>query len=151
MNIEITKQTAQPTIYIRIRMSLDSMTEDFNTGYGKLMAYLSELGESIAAPPYAAYYNSDMNDMDTEMGIPVSKPLPEKGEIKSGSILPFEKTVSAIHKGSYDTLHKTYEKVYQYIADNKLTIAGPHYDFYISDPANTSEEEMITKVAIPIK
>lgn len=151
MNIELANQAAQPTIYIRTRMTLENMTETFDTCYGKLMAYLSELGEPLAGAPYAAYYNSDMNDMDTEIGIPVAKPLPENGEINAGSIMPFEKVITATHKGSYSTLSETYDALYKHLADNKFSMIGPHYDFYISDPANIPENEMLTKVVLPVR
>ena len=41
---------------------------------------MQEMGKQPAGVPYAAYHNLDMQDMDVEVGFPVSKPLPE-GEV----------------------------------------------------------------------
>lgn len=150
MDIQITSQEIQPTIYIRERVSLESMTEAFDRNYGKLVAYLTENGSMLAGPPYAAYMNSDINDMDTEFGFPVATAIKGEGEIKAGNILPFETALTATHKGSYETLNMTYEALYKHLADKNFTLIGPHYDFYINDPCDTPEEELLTKVVLPI-
>lgn len=150
MKIERINQEAQSTVYIRIRTNQAKLTEDFNANYAKILAYLAEIEEKPIGAPYAAYYNSDMEDLDTEMGFPVLKALPETDEIKFREIPAFEQAVSAVHKGSYSTLNETFKEVYQYIAENNLAMAGAHYDFYINDPDETPEDELVTKVVIPV-
>lgn len=149
-DMNTTSRAAQPVLCIRFRTSLSKFTEAFDEKLGKIGAYLAELGETPVGCPYAAYYNSDMQDLDTEIGFPVSGKLSGKGDIKFREIPAMENAVTVTHKGSYGSLNSTYEIVYNYIAENKLTMAGPHYDFYTNDPSVTPESELLTEVIIPV-
>ena len=151
MKIELTQQAEQFTLHVRLKTSVAGLNEAFDKNFALIESYLSEIGEQPAAAPYAAYYNHDMQDLDVEMGFPVAKALPGRDEIKAGIIPAFEQAVCGIHKGSYNSLDETYGQIYQYIADNNFEISGAHYDFYISNPDNTSENELITRIAIPVK
>lgn len=151
MKIELTQQAEQFTLHVRLKTSVAGLNEAFDKNFALIESYLSEIGEQPAAAPYAAYYNHDMQNLDVEMGFPVAKALPGRDEIKAGIIPAFEQAVCGIHKGSYNSLDETYGQIYQYIADNNFEISGAHYDFYISNPDNTSENELITRIAIPVK
>ena len=151
MKIELTQQAEQFTLHVRLKTSVAGLNEAFDKNFALIESYLSEIGEQPAAAPYAAYYNHDMQNLDVEMGFPVAKALPGRDEIKAGIIPAFEQAVCGIHKGSYNSLDETYGQLYQYIADNNFEISGAHYDFYISNPDNTSENELITRIAIPVK
>ena len=151
MKIELTQQAEQFTLHVRLKTSVAGLNEAFDKNFALIESYLSEIGEQPAAAPYAAYYNHDMQNLDVEMGFPVAKALPGRDEIKAGVIPAFEQAVCGIHKGSYNSLDETYGQIYQYIADNNFEISGAHYDFYISNPDNTSENELITRIAIPVK
>lgn len=151
MKIELIQQAEQFTLHVRLKTSVGGLNEAFDKNFALIESYLSEIGEQPAAAPYAAYYNHDMQNLDVEMGFPVAKALPGRDEIKAGIIPAFEQAVCGIHKGSYNSLDETYGQIYQYIADNNFEISGAHYDFYISNPDNTSENELITRIAIPVK
>lgn len=150
MKVELVDQAPQPVLYVRMKTSVDRLTEAFDKNFALLERYLHEIGEQPASAPYAAYYNHDMQSLDTEMGFPVAKVLPGRGEIKSGMLPAFEQAVCGIHKGPYSSLDESYGQIYQYIADNQLKQTGAHYDFYINDPDHTPEEELITRIIIPV-
>ena len=151
MKIELIEQAAQPTLYVRLTTSVDGLAEAFDKNFALIERYLSELGEQLVSAPYAAYYNHDMQNLDVEMGFPVAKALPGRDEIKSGVLPALEKAVCGIHKGPYGSLDETYGQIYQYVADNNFEVSGAHYDFYISNPDDTPENELITKILIPVK
>lgn len=151
MKIELVDQAAQPVLYVRITTSLDELNNEFDKNFALLESYLSELGEQPASAPYAAYYNHDMQNLDVEMGFPVASALSGKDEIQAGALPAFTKAVCGIHKGPYSSLDKTYEQIYAYIANNKLEQSGAHYDFYVSNPDNIPEAELVTKIIIPVK
>ena len=97
------------------------------------MQYLGELGEYPVGAPFVAYYNMDMQDLDMEIGFPVSKPLPDRGEIKS-SALPAGKIAATMHIGPYDTVGPAYEALTQYAQANGYAPSGVAlYEFYFSD------------------
>jgi effector-binding domain-containing protein len=121
-------------------------------GYQKLMAYLAECGKQMAGVPYCKYTNGSADFMvfDIELGIPVSEVLPEKAEIymsKTGE----GKAVTAMHKGSYKEIEKTYTPMMQYLAENNMESTGVYYDYYMNNPADTPESELMTKVVFLVK
>ena len=80
---EIKDQPAQPTLSIRVRTTLENLPQTIGHGFGTVAQYLGEIGQPPAGAPYVAYYNMDMSDLDIEIGFPVGKKLPGKGEIKA--------------------------------------------------------------------
>jgi effector-binding domain-containing protein len=82
--------------------------------------------------------------------VPVSEPLPEQGEFYMSKTCE-GKAVTAMHKGAYKDIEKTYAPMMQYLAENKLESTGVYYDYYLNNPADTPESELLTKVVFPIK
>ncbi|RYD03612.1 hypothetical protein N752_18740 [Desulforamulus aquiferis] len=83
---ELNEQQAQPVLSMRTRTAVGNLPQELGKAYHTIINYLNELGEKPFEAPFAAYYNMDMEDLDVEMGFPVAKPLPGKGEIKSSEI-----------------------------------------------------------------
>jgi len=61
------------------------------------------------------------------------------------------KAVAATHKGAYKDIEPTYTALMDYVKDNSLELTGVYYDYYISNPAETPESELLTQVVFPIK
>jgi effector-binding domain-containing protein len=146
---EIKDQSAQPTLSIRTRAAVSQLTQLLGQTYGAIMQYLGELGEQPVGAPFVAYYNMDMQDLDMEIGFPVSKPLPDRGEIKSGA-LPAGKVVVTMHIGPYDTVGPAYEALTHYAQANGYTPSGAAYEFYFSEP-ETPPEQIQTQILFPVQ
>ena len=86
---------------------------------------------------------------DIELGVPVFEPLPEKNEFYMSKICE-SKAITATHKGAYKDIEKTYAPMMQYLSDNKLQSTGVYYDYYLNNPADTPEIDLLTKVIFPI-
>jgi len=71
---ELKEQPAQKTVCIRTRAAVQDLPRLLEDGYGVIAQYLDELGEQPIGPPFAAYYNMDMADLDVEFGFPVARP-----------------------------------------------------------------------------
>ena len=65
---------------------MQDLREVLGKSYGSIMAYLMELGEQPVDAPFTAYYNMDMQNLDVEIGFPVGKALPGRGEIQASTI-----------------------------------------------------------------
>lgn len=148
--IELSEQEAQPVLSIRTRTALENLPNVIGESYGKIMQYLDELGEQPADAPFTAYYNLDMQDLNVEMGFPVAKLLPEKGEIESGEI-PQGKYVSYMYKGAYSQMEQTYNEVFKWIEEKGYEQKGVYYEYYFNSPCEVPESELLTKIVIPLK
>ncbi len=149
-NCQIKQQSAQPTLSIRTKMTVQDLPQALGKAYGDIAQYLGQMGEQPGGPPYAAYYNMDMQNLDVEMGFLVSKKLPGKGEIQSTEI-PGGKLASCIHIGPYSDAAPAYEALTQHVKDNGYEPSGVAYEMYLNDPAQTPPQELQTQIVFPLK
>lgn len=147
---ELIVMEAQKTLCIRTRSSIQNLPEVIGKTYYEIIQYMDKLGESPSGVPYIGYFNMDMNDLDIEIGFPVSKDIPNKDNIKMSEI-PEGKYASTIHKGSYSTLKDTYDVLMKWIEDNNLQGTYIGYEYYLNDPGETAEENLETKILFQLK
>ena len=147
---EAMERSTQLTLSIRTRTSVQDLPQVFGKAYGAIAQYLGELGEQPAGPPFAAYYNMDMQNLDVEIGFPVSKKLSGKGDIKASEI-PGGKVATCLHVGPYSAIAPAYNALSQWIKDNGYEATGVTYEMYLNDPAQTPPEELQTQILFPLK
>ena len=111
---------------------------------------MGELQEQFAGPPFTAYYNMDMQDLDVEIGFPVPKKLPDKGTIKAGEI-PAGKVATCLYTGPYNEMEPAYNALHQWTQDNGYKLTGIAYEIYLNDPEQTPPEQLQTQIAFPLK
>ncbi|WP_244987785.1 GyrI-like domain-containing protein [Methanoculleus chikugoensis] len=133
---------------IRTRAKVEDLPMLIGGGYGRMADYLKELGEHLSDVPYVAYHNMDMQNLDVEMGFPVPKVLPEKGDIRSGSI-PEGKFVFCMYRGAYRDMAPTYEEMAGWIEKNGLQPVGTVYEHYYNGP-EYPESELLTMIVMPV-
>jgi effector-binding domain-containing protein len=153
MKIETTNQ--QPQIAVAIKktaVSMENIAEVTTEGYTKIMGYLAEQGKQIADAPYLAYMNGneDFSQFDIELGIPVAEPVSAQGEFYMSQSCE-GKAITATYKGPYKDLEAAYVALMDYAKKNSLELTGVYYDYYLSNPADTPENELLTQVVFPIK
>ncbi len=145
----VEERPAQYTVSTLARTPVDKLPEILGASFGAVYGYLMELGEQPAGPPYVAYYNMDMQDLNLEIGIPVAKSLPAKGELRSGQIAG-GRAATVLHAGPYDKLHLAYDALMKWVAEQGLEPAGPAYEFYLNDPESVAPEELQTQIVFPL-
>ena len=74
-NFEILQKREQPTLFIRTKTKVENLPGLIGESYGKMAAYLEEIGEYMSEVPYVAYYNMDMQNLDVDIGFPESEML----------------------------------------------------------------------------
>ncbi|HSV32059.1 MAG TPA: GyrI-like domain-containing protein [Atribacteraceae bacterium] len=147
---EVRDQKAQPVLSIRKKTTVEKLPDLIGESYTKIMDYMNELGEQPAGVPFTAYYSLDMHDLDVEMGFPVTRPLPEKDEIKAGET-PAGKIVSTMYKGPYAGMEEPYTEMAKWINDNGYKSTGVYYEYYYNSPADVPESDLLTKIVMPVK
>jgi effector-binding domain-containing protein len=146
----IKEQAMQPTLTVRARTPIDGLPELLGESYGKIGAYLAELGEGPAGAPFAAYFNMDMQDLDVEIGFPVSKQIQGKGDIQASQV-PGGKQGVALHTGRYADIAPAYDALTEYVKEQGFEPTGVSYEFYLNDPEETPPEELQTQIVFPLK
>ena len=84
-------------------------------------------------------------------GIPTSKNLPQKGNIKSIKIKG-GRAVVAYYQGSFKNIGQVHGAINKMIVDKKLVMNGSPIEIYVTDPAKEPDpNKWLTEVYYPIK
>lgn len=147
---ELIDQPAQVTLAIRTRSAVKDLPEVLPRCYRTIGDYLDAVGQKPGGPPYAAYFNMDMDNLDVEAGVTVAQELPGEGQIKPGAI-PASKAAACMHVGPYDRLSDAYAALGQWIDKEGLEPTGVAYEVYVDDPMEVPPETLKTQLVMPIK
>jgi len=147
--MEIKENKAQPTLAIRYRTPASKLPQTMGPIYGEIAAYMGRKGIGYAGPPFAMYYNMDMEDLDVEIGFPVDQEVDGEGRIKAGT-LPGGPTATATHKGPYATIETTYNALMAFVAEKKLQPQAFMYEEYLNSPEDTPPEKLETNIYFPL-
>ena len=153
MDIEVNELKAEYAVAIeQTAITMEKIAEVTTGGLQKIFNYLVEQGIQMTGAPYLAYKNcnEDFSQFDAEMGIPVTEEFAVSGEFFMSKTSE-GKAVCGMHKGAYKDIEPTYMALMQYLAENSLESTGVYYEYYINDPADTPESELLTKVVFPVK
>jgi effector-binding domain-containing protein len=151
MNYQV-EQIERPkthTLSIRTRAAVQDLPKVLGESFGAIGRHLGALGEPPAGPPFAAYYNEDMQDLDLEIGFPVGKTLEGEGSIQAGEI-PEGTFASYLHIGPYKEVEPAYKAVMDWIEAEGAEATGVCYELYLNDPGEVSEAELQTQVLFPL-
>lgn len=144
------EKESQPTIAIRTRTALVNLPQVLGKAYEDIMNYLSEIGVQPSGAPYVGYFNTDMQDLDIECGLPVAQPIAGTNELKPSEI-PAGKQVSCLYTGPYNQIEPAYNAIMEWIPANGYTPTGVCYEFYLNNPAETPESELLTRIVFLLK
>ena len=147
---EVKDQVAQPTLSIRTRTAVEALPEVMGQAYGMIAQYLGSLGEQPAGPPFAAYYNMDMQDLDVEIGFPVSREIAGRGDIQAGE-LPGGRIATCLHVGPYGEIAAAYNALSEWVEAEGHEASGLAYEMYLNDPGQTPPEALMTQIVFPLK
>jgi effector-binding domain-containing protein len=125
----------------------------------QLFSYIMKFGNDVCSgPPMFICHETCVEEVmdadktgraDVEVAIPISRNIDETDDMKIYE-LPGGKMVKIVHKGPYDKMDKTYEKLFNWIEKNENSITGPTREVYINDPNEVGMEETLTEIYAPI-
>ena len=78
--IEMVETVEQPTLMMKAVTPVGDLPKILGKAFGDIIGYIMELGEQPIGPAFVGYFNMDMERLEIEIGFPVSKELPGKGE-----------------------------------------------------------------------
>lgn len=153
-NITIVDTQAEKTYAFSATTSIKSeeITPVIASSYGKIINFITSNNINMVGTPKIINLKFEEDIYQFLAAIPVSanELKDDKGEIQA--YLTYQgKAVKFIHKGAYSNFKKSYEIIAAYLQQNNLENNGNSWEDFVSDPANTSEEDLITHIYQPIK
>ncbi|MGF0019829.1 MerR family transcriptional regulator [Sporofaciens sp. SGI.106] len=119
-------------------------------------AKMEQLGCVCAQPEYCFTHYLEPGYKEEDILVEICQSVTEKKqdyEQLTFKVLPkVPKAACIFHKGSYNTLHKSYAMLLQYIEENGYEICGNIRESYIDGVWNKeSEQEWLTEIQIPVQ
>ncbi|MCG8572037.1 MAG: GyrI-like domain-containing protein [Spirochaetes bacterium] len=148
--MEIQTRDEQRTIAIKATTDVKELPNVLGQGYGEIMQYLEQKGLEPTGAPFVLYFNEDMENLQLEMGFPISTKIESQGRIIP-STLPGGPCVVAMHIGPYTDLERTYTELMDYAKQQNRTPSGIGYEVYLNDPQTTKPEELQTEIVFYLK
>jgi len=87
----------------------------------------------------------DMENLNVEIGFPVTKEIEGKDDIVLRYI-PAGKKATGFHKGSYGEIGPVYEQLTKFISEKGYKPTGVTYEYYYNAPDEIPESELLTKI-----
>ncbi len=148
------KQTEPMTIAF---LAMQGPYEQIPEGMGRLYGTVAQMGLRPIGMPMAAYIDDPGEvppaEARWELWAQVAgEPEPrEAGEDGFGiRYLPAETVAFAIHRGPYELIGDTYDKLGAWVETNGRTLGGAPREAYLSDPNETAPEDYLTEVQLPL-
>lgn len=149
--MEIIELKERPTAAVRFRTPVNELPQVMGTVYGEIAGYMGKKGIQFAGPPFAMYYNMDMNNLDVEIGFPVAERIEGEGRVQPGT-LPGGPAATAKHVGPYATIEGTYNALTAFVKEKGL-VADEEcmYEEYLNSPEETPPEKLATNIYFFLK
>lgn len=150
--VQLKEVSAHAFLSIRRRAPVAALLETMAAASSTLFRYLKEIGTVPSGPWFTLYHNADYNDVevDIEVCVPTSHPLPSRGEVRQGSF-PAQTQAWTVHEGPYERIGQAYRALQSWLDEHGYAPAGPIRDLCLVGPADTDDSRHYrTEVAWPI-
>jgi effector-binding domain-containing protein len=164
---EVIEKAIGPVIEIEESVSMWRMPATFARDYKRITEYLASQGAECVGMPYARYL--DMN-WEVELnrgkfatfitmlirkwhffvGMPVSKVIPGKAELKS-QVIPGQRFVRGVHRGPYQKCGVTYKALFDWAIAHSLLLKNEAIECYVNDPHEVDKADIETVILIPLQ
>ncbi|MDD4295455.1 MAG: GyrI-like domain-containing protein, partial [Ruminiclostridium sp.] len=90
--------------------------------------------------------------IDAEVIEPIIGDIPETDRIKVKVLEGVKEMACVVHKGSFQTLHKAYNAISQWIEENGYEIIGSQRELYLKGEWITNDpDEYVTEIQFPVR
>lgn len=164
---EIVEKVIGPAIEIEERVSVWRMPATFGRDYKRIAEYLESQSAECTDMPYARYLDMDW---DVELnrsklatfislltkkwhflvGMPSSKELPGKGDLKS-NVYTSQRYVRGVHRGPYKECGATYKLLFKWAKDQEVKLKNEAIECYVNDPSEVDKADIETVILIPLE
>ena len=135
---------------IRATCKLADMQKTLAVILPEVVEFVISSGATMNGPAFVRY-NSFGDELDFEGGVPIAGDPKPAGRVKVHT-LPAGKAAWAWHRGPYEELGETHEKLMAYMKANSLEARSACWEEYLTDPGMEPDpKKWLTKVVYPVK
>ncbi|MET0135247.1 MAG: helix-turn-helix domain-containing protein [Kibdelosporangium sp.] len=142
VDIVVKELPAIHALVMRRRVSRDEIAEALSACLPAVFGYAQSHGLAMTGPPFARYPEVSMGSLVLEGGVTIAEPPSvEPGDGIEAITIPAGPAAVAIHRGPYERLPETYQQIEAWIRDEGMSVAGPPYETYLTDPGEYPDPE----------
>ncbi len=152
LNVEVLDAEALDILYISSGASQGpvDIAEVLDTAYEEIIAFITENELEVTGGRMAITRAWDEEGYRFDAAIPVvMKPVELTGNVRVGQS-PSGPSVRVVHRGPYERMTPSYEKLAAYMAAHGLREGSVSWEYYVSDPLQTPDENLITHIYFQI-
>ena len=152
MSERIVDLDEQPTAAVRVQQEMRELDIAglFSHYLPVVFGRVAEHG-GPSGPPYGRYFTFGPDQIDMEIGVPVTAPLPglaplddcPPGEVGT-SVLPAGPAGTTVHRGSYEGLGSAMLRLRAWILAEGRTPGAGQWESYVDDPARVLDPADLT-------
>lgn len=130
--------------------------EDLDILLSKLMGWIESKDIKTNSEPFIIYYSPRHSVNEGDVVFDVGIAIEDNDDVEGTELIKivdlFEHTVlSGIHKGDYDNILESYEKMVDFASKNNFDIIGSPKEILIKSNYNKDDnEELLTEIQLPI-
>jgi effector-binding domain-containing protein len=147
--INLLEQPEQHVLSIRATIHFNDFPNTAKQAYDKIMEYAARKNMLLSGGPFVCYHNTDLENLDVEMGFPVAKSVSGNDNIV-GHTIPVQKAVSGIFLGPYTDTDPLMMEIIKWIAEHGYEQQGQIFNYYLNDDDRPAAE-LLTQIIVPIK
>lgn len=148
LEVETLEVEAQDILYISTSAGQDSgdMEDVLNTAYQEISTFITdnELAINGGRMAITRAWDEEGFRLDAAISV-VMKPLVLTGNVRVGQS-PSGLSVRVVHRGPYGRMAPSYDQLAAYMAAHGLREGAVSWEYYVSDPAQTLDENLITHI-----
>ena len=123
-----------------------NIAEAMAESYREITAFMTASGIALAAQPMTITRAWDESGYAFDAAIPViPQDVELTGKVQAG-VSPSGRAVRVIHRGPYEQMMPTYDKLAAYMGAHGLREGPVSWEQYISDPGETPSQDLVTHI-----
>jgi len=153
LEIDRVEVDARNILFVTTRSSQDpaDIALAMAEAYAEISAFMNHEGIKMAGQPMAITRAWEEGGYEFDAAIPVDFVSAELGGNISAGLSPAGAAVRAVHHGGYRQVMPTYEKLAAYMSAHGLDHGKVSWEHYITDPAITADQDMVTHIYIMLE
>jgi effector-binding domain-containing protein len=153
LNHDVIIKKVEPLPIASIRDIIPSYSQQQHL-WMEVAEYLQKENIKILPPCLVIYYDPGFKEsqVDIEVAEHVNQTAAGNGRVTFRTLEAVEDMACIVHKGSYETIYKSYGIIMKWIEDNGYKVTGPNRELYLEGEWSVSTpEEYITEIQIPVQ
>ena len=146
-DIQLTTIPPQLALVVSKRASLTTVAERMHEAFTQLMGHVQATGATVTGPPFSVYPEMPSDDFTFLTGVPVAAGA-TAGDGVELQDLPGGEAAVLVHRGPYDLLAASYERLTAWVESSGRTPAAPPREVYLNDARTVPPPELLTQLVM---